>query len=117
MEEFSFTETVNKFIDSLDQHQDTIKVVKINDRETIIYYEDYEHEPIKNFESVFTIAYRTKSEYLSGINRVNLNRKLSKEHREAIAKGKKGRKHSEEHSANIAKAKREYYQKLRDSKN
>lgn len=117
MEGFSFTQTVNNFIDSLDKHQDSIEVVNVSPDETIIYFEDYEHEPIINYNSVFSQQYKDRNKNMSKNGLSNLGRKLSKEHKEAIANGKKGRKLSAEHSASIAQAKREYYKKLKEGKN
>jgi hypothetical protein len=48
---YSFSKTVNNFIDILTTHSETIEVVKVNDKETIIYYESWDHEPIKNFHA------------------------------------------------------------------
>lgn len=49
--EYSFSKTVNIFINRLKKHNDCIEVIKVNDKETIIMYEDWEHEPIINFTS------------------------------------------------------------------
>lgn len=50
-DEYSFSKTLNNFIDSLTTHSDTIEVVNVNESETIIYYESWDHEPIKNFHA------------------------------------------------------------------
>lgn len=49
---YSFSKTVNRFINSLKKHNDCVEVIKVNDKETIIIYEDWEHEPIINFNAI-----------------------------------------------------------------
>lgn len=59
MSDVSFSKTVNDFVEKIKQNNHTIDVKTIG-RETIIIYEDYEHEPITNCNSGFKKGKRKK---------------------------------------------------------
>jgi hypothetical protein len=51
MEKKTITEKLNEFLDELAHDEHTIKVLQTGPNETTIWYEHYEHPPIRNHNS------------------------------------------------------------------
>jgi membrane-associated HD superfamily phosphohydrolase len=116
---YSFSQTVNRFIKSISKHNDTISVFN-NGNETVIIYEDWEHEPIINYTSVFKEYKRTAEQRKTMSDaqkqRYKCDNEALQRRNENISKAMKDRDFSELHKARLSSAKTKYYKDLKDGK-
>jgi len=114
--DYAFSKFVNNFIEKLKKHQDTIEVIS-NELETIILYEDYEHEPIKNFRNSFNKEFKFSEESRKRMSEVRRTRICSEETKKRISKANKGRKASELTKTKLSMCRKKYYDDLKNKKN
>jgi len=107
-------ERVNDLVRSLRNNDHTIEIITIGN-ETIIYYEDYEHRPIRNFESRLKKLRKMKSEQKEKLSEAHKGKVQSEETKKKISDSKKGKQLSDEHKYNISVAKKKYYKNLRNN--
>jgi len=93
MYKYSVSKRLNEFIESLKDENNpyAVEIFKIG-KETVIIYEDYEHEPIKNYNSTFK-KYKTRKRQ-KGF-------KHSEETKKKISESKKGIPITELHKLKI----------------
>lgn len=113
--DFSVSKRCNEFIDSLKRNVHCIEVIPISDTETVIMYEDWEHEPIKNYSSVFQEC-RRSAEIRKHMGEVKKGKPKSPETKKKISEALKGREFSNIHKARISARKVQYYRNLKSGK-
>ena len=102
--DFSVSKRLNEFIDSLSENVHTIEIETVGN-EIIVYYEDYEHEPVRNFHSVFQ-DYKLNEERGKAIGLKRKGYHHREETKRKISKSKSGVELSEYHKMKISDAKR-----------
>jgi hypothetical protein len=108
--DYSISQSVNKFVNQLKKNQYVVQIMTVGN-ETIILYEDWEHEPIKNTESLFK-EYKKRAKTDAEKKAMSDARKgipKSMEVRKKISDAMKNKEFSEVHKMKISNAKLEYY--------
>lgn len=101
MEPFSFSQQVNRFIEGLEEHNECIEVIRVSDKETIIFYESYDKEPIKNYNSGFK-EYRRSAQARANMGNSRKGKTKSAETKDKISKSMKKRQFTDLQRARIA---------------
>jgi hypothetical protein len=109
--EKTISKAVNDFIESLKNNVHSVEVYQDENGDTVIRYEDYEHEPIHNYESPLSeMKEDRRSRNAIQVGKANIGKKYSDEHKRKISEAMKGKKKSQEHCDKISQAKKEYYE-------